>query len=639
MAEEKPKKASESYDPAETKKPAGDPGAPAQPPVSAQPPAGGPPPQQTVYQGSGTIRGTVFNDVEQQGISGVAVRLLLCTTNQPVAGMQNPAITDADGNYQFLSLPTSSYLVVFPFDPARPSSLSATTADPNLQKEVNLKAGQEREVDFHYGFISGRLVLQGGAGIGFTSGVKLADQYGSSTARDTDANGGFEFEVPVGEGYALTVPASVGSGVSGIASFPLKDGRFNNGVANLASPSTLSDIVYSSGPLIGGITGQIQQIEQSTETIAAIIPTAMQGSPAYQGAIPPAGSGLVAYDQVVDASFTRVLGARPNGDATKIMNLLNSSFASSEVNGQTYYTWQPRGVTTVSSSMGQLVGGQVTLYQQAQDIQTQVTRLLDAVEPVILDADDDDIAAFKRDIAASLAAIVAETGRPGGAVTPRVLVLQQTLQADLATLGTKLGLTGQVEAALFIDMDVTEKEQNQQDFNLLTNLLMLGGTLDQLLKTNTANFSGTQLARLNWLAEVIPNTVQQIYAAMDSVGFGPADRRVTSISANDSTTIEQLLLWIESAASVDWPNRLVAGSARTSEVQAVGREAAAQKAGVAKLLNSLPSIILLGADRPLPVLKELQRELDQVSALAQSIAPVLSNTSFRNAAGIAGLRG
>ena len=73
--------------------------------------------------------------------------------------------------------------------------------------------------------------------------------------------------------------------------------------------------------------------------------------------------------------------------------------------------------------------------------------------------------------------------------------------------------------------------------------------------------------------------------------------------------------------SLDWPNRLVAGSARTTEVQAVKREADSQSGGVNTLFGSLASIIPVGADRASPLVKELQGELVQVSKLAQSIAP------------------
>jgi hypothetical protein len=528
-----------------------------------------------------------------------------------------------DGCFEFSNLGCGNYDVV-------PAPLFQDLAPPDPKIKVGFLAPGAK-ILLHpiifgppQGIISGRLVLQGGAGVAFEK-VTLKDLNSPHLIPNdketyTDTNGAFSFAVPAGD-YEVDPQQTVPAGAGGIT-FPLADP--NQKAIPVKSPSTVPDIVYKSGPLIGAITGQIQQIGQSAATIASIIPTAMQASPGSQGASPALGAGLVPYDQVVEASFTRVLGARVNGDATKIVNLLNSSFASSEQRGQTYYTWRPRGVTTVSSTMGQLVGGQVTLYQQAQDIQTQVTRLLDAIEPIVLDADDEDIAAFKQDVATSLAGIVSETGRPGGAVTPRVTVLLQTLQGDLTTLKTKLGLIGVNDPALLIDMDVTQKEQNQQNFDVLENLLRSGGTLDSLLNPPIPPvFSGTLLARLNWLTEVIPGTVQQVYATMDSVGFGPADRRVTPIDGPngkpDQTTIEQLLLWIESAASVDWPNRLVAGSARGSEVQAVKREAESQAKGVDTLFKSLVSIIPIGVDRAGPVVQELQRELVQVSALAQSI--------------------
>jgi hypothetical protein len=622
MAEEKPKKPPEVNDPAYTKT-AGQELQTTAPQLPVRTAAAATQPE---CEGTGVIRGTVFDDSQRSGIPGVPVTLLDCNTHTLITGTQNHITTGPDGAYRFASVPPGSYRVAFPFNPAGPPTSLGAAPDPRLEKVVVLAADQERVADFHYSIIGGQLLLQGGAGIGFTN-LTLANG-ASSTNADTDADGAFAFLVPVGDGYKLTVPLEVDAGVAGIK-FDLKDGRFPNGAAsNLSCPSILSGVLYSSGPLIGGITGQIQQIGQSTETIAAIIPTAMQ-APA---ALPSPGAGLVSYDQLVEASLTRVLGARTNGDASKIISLLNASFTSREQDGQTYYSWQPRGVTSVSSSMGQLVGGQVTLYQQAQDIQSQAARLLDAVEPIILDADDEDIDAFKSDIATSLAAIVSETGRPGGAVTPRVQVLLQTLQGDLDTLQTKLGFKGVVDPALFIDMDVTEREQNQQNFSLLQTLLRVGGTLDSLLKaTNTAQFSGTQLARLNWLAEVIPDTVQQIYMAMDSVGFGPADRRVTPIGDSDTTTIEQLLLWIESAASVDWPSRLVPGSARITEVQAIQREADSQAKGVATLLGSLGSIIPIGADRSRPVLQELLRELQQVSDLAQAITRPTATAFSRSA--------
>jgi hypothetical protein len=541
----------------------------------------------------------------------VGVPLILIKDGAP-AGQ---TVTGLDGGFEFSGLDCGNYVVV----PA--PSFQGLIPNPGSFSAGFLAGNNVTSANFSYipvpGVIQGRLVLLDGAGIAGQP-VILKDSNNSTTVDQTvtDGNGAYQFTEPNGS-YKLNVPLTIQAGFGQTIPISNPGGISNPNVISVTSPSIVPDVVYDPGALVGAITGQFQQLSSSAATIASIIPTAMQGS--YQSSASSIG-GVVAYDQVVEASLTRVLGARASSDPVKILNMLNSAFKPAQQNGQTYYSWQPRGVTDVTTSMGQLVGAQVTIYQEVQDIQTQVTRLLDAVEPVILDADQDDIDFQKREIGGSLALVVSEAGRPGGAVTPRLQVLLQTIQTDLTTLETKLGF-GTTNPAILIDMDVTEAEQNQKNFDFLKTLLTQNGTLDSLLKAGTAGFKGTQLARLNWLTEVVPNTVQQVYSAMDSVGFGPADRRVTQISGTDPTTIEQLLLWIESAASVDWPNNLVAGSARLSEVRAIRREADSQSAGVQTLLNSLSTIILIGADRPRPVLEELKRELDQASSLAQSIAP------------------
>jgi len=86
---------------------------------------------------------------------------------------------------------------------------------------------------------------------------------------------------------------------------------------------------------------------------------------------------------------------------------------------------------------GQIAGSQATLYQEISDSQEFASRLLDAVIPVILDPDEDEISELKDRIRATLSDIVAEFGRPGGAVLDRVDVLIGTVSADLNELKEK----------------------------------------------------------------------------------------------------------------------------------------------------------------------------------------------------------
>ena len=246
------------------------------------------------------------------------------------------------------------------------------------------------------------------------------------------------------------------------------------------------------------------------------------------------------------------------------------------------------------------------------------------MEPVIQDPDLDDIAAFQDDIRNTLDTIVWEIGRNGGAVPQRVEMLMISLQQDIKTLADKLGINAPSQSPQQLDMDLAKREQDVQNFRALESYLGVSGmllTIWNQYKTQVAKFAGTNLAVLNWTIDAIPDTVQAVYAAMDSVGFGASDRRLTSISSTNSISIEQLLMWIESAASADWSTRLAAGAARKSEVQAVGGEAKAQQSGVQDLINNIGGTIPVGPDRPRAVLQELNRELLQVTKLATLIAP------------------
>lgn len=530
------------------------------------------------------------------------------------------AVSGADGTFDFTGLQPGNYALAFPPQfHGHSVSLSGGILPLGFVGPGDVIDLTQNPVFYNggSGTVQGRVLLQNGRGIAAVP-VQLADGSGSASVllAQTDDSGAYSFANVAAGTYELTAPSALDSGI-GIS---LQNVSGAHQQLTITGDFTVPDIVYSSGVLVDSISSQFQQIGQSTATIASIIPTAMQSAPAYQDPLTINGGG-VAFGQIVEASLTRVLGARPTNDPVKILNLLNNSFPAQNVNGETRYTWQARGVMPADTATGPIIGAQVTLYQQAQDIQTQVLRLLDAIEPIILDPDTNDIDAFKQDIVSTLASVVGETGRPGGAVPQRVDVLMSILSDDVDALRDKLGFTA--ESEFLLDMDVAESEQNQQNFNLLQSYLGAGGILATIwnqYKANISNFSGTQLTRLNWVAEAIPDTVQQIYQAMDSVGFGPSDRRVVTIGPADVMTIEQLLLWIETSASVDWPNRLVAGSARRSEVQAVRREADNQRSAVATLLTNLSSNILVGADRPRAAVEELKRELDQVTSLAGNIA-------------------
>jgi hypothetical protein len=543
------------------------------------------------------------------------------------------AATGPTGCYEFLNLGCGNFSLQFP---TVFQGRSLTSLPDGIQALGFLPPGTQRTApNITYDgaaalrSVRGRLVLQSGAGVrADVTLVEVDSNYnpkdGTDRTTSSDESGSFSFENLTEGDYELSAPPTLDSGLSVLNVVNVTAARCLLTVSG--SDVVVPDIVYRTNPLIDAVLQQVGGIRQAAATLATIGPPGPQAAPLALTA--PAGG--TAYNQVVNAGVAQVLGSSSIQTPAQVMTLLNNAFAAKTDGARTYYVWRPRGVVTGGSPAdGQVLGAQATLYQEARDIQDAAERLLDSVEPTILDPDLEDIAAFQDNIRNTLETIVSEIGRTGGAVTQRVDALMTTLQDDVTTLKDKLGLNA-AQSSLQLDMDLGKREQDQQNFTVLERHLGSNGQLQTLwneYKVNVARFIGTQLTRLSWTIEAIPDTVQSIYAAMDSVGFGAADRRVTPIisatpiSASNSITIEQLLLWIESAASADWPTRLAAGGARKSEVQAVGREAGAQQGAVQVLITNLAAVIPVGSDRVRAVLEELNRELHQVNALAGQIAP------------------
>jgi len=519
--------------------------------------------------------------------------------------------TDSTGYFEFQGLDCGNYSLIFPRQ-FQDGNLTL----PNDTLPVGFVGPGTRRVlpvvtyDGPPGSVRGRVVLESGIGIGNVE-LKLIDP-GPPAAllrtTKTDESGNFEFPNVLTGNYELDAPADLSSGIGGLK-FPIV--TLAKSPITVYGDVTVPDIIYRSGVLIDSIGNQFKQLTDAATTIASLSPTANQSAP-VGAAVSPGAVGGLAYDQIIELNLAKVLGARPNSDPQRVQSLLSASFEKKEQNGNSYYVWRPRGATTLDvSTGGQLVGAQATLYGQAKDIYAAANRLLDAVFPILLDPDQGEIDAVKEDIRATLRDVTGEFGRTGGALLDRIDSLLPTLNANIDELEQKLGLVGTPPSVRVLD--IAEEEQDRQNFVLLKSYItQLIGAKNQL---NSNSFKGTLLTRLLWTIEVIPDTVRQVYSAMDEVGFGPADRRVTPIdnSATIATTIEQLLLWVETSASTDWPRRLVGGGARPSEIQAIKNEAGRQQTAVTTLTDNIGTIILIGAGRVQPLLKELGRELGQVA--------------------------
>jgi len=378
--------------------------------------------------------------------------------------------------------------------------------------------------------------------------------------------------------------------------------------------------------MLNGTEDQIERLIQAVNEIADLIPTSAESSADLTGT-----AGRLPLDQFVDANIGRILGANPNKDPQRIVALLTGAFArqpGGSVMGD--YQWRQRGSVPIESADGgQISGEQATLYQELKDREDAANRLLDAVVPVILGPDEDEINDVKDRIRTTFSGIVAESSRPGGAVLDKIDVLRDTLDSDLQELRAKLGLDEQNED-LLKELDLDTAEQIRANFKSLEDTYIGEATLTsfRLRLQQAIDSPSTRLSRLLRGIEAIPNTVQQAYSVMNSVRFGAAERRVTGVeSDNDTTTFEQLFDWIEQSASTDWPTSLVGGRAKRSEVVAVRLAAQRQADKLNQLTRNdnarLKDLMDVGFNRVGTVIVELRRELKVVKDLTAEIADLM----------------
>lgn len=391
--------------------------------------------------------------------------------------------------------------------------------------------------------------------------------------------------------------------------------------------------------MVNGTEDQIERLIQAVNEIADLIPTSAESSADLTGT-----AGRLPLDQLVDANIGRILGANPNKDPQRIVALLTGAFAKQPGGGSMGdYQWRQRGSVPIESSDGgQIAGEQATLYQELKDREDAANRLLDAVVPVILGPDEDEINDLKDRIRTTFSGIVAESGRPGGAVLDKFDVLRDTLDSDLQELKAKLGLDEQNED-LLKELDLDTAEQIRANFKSLEDTYIGAATLTSVrLRLEQANDSpSTRLSRLLRAIETIPNTVQQAYSVMNSVRFGAAERRVTGVESDtDTTTFEQLFDWIEQSASTDWPASLVGGRAKRSEVVAVRLAAQRQGEKLNQLTRNdnarLKDLMDVGFNRVSTVSAELRRELKVVKDLTAEIADLLGIQAVTPATGAPG---
>ncbi|BCG02012.1 hypothetical protein PPGU19_065800 (plasmid) [Paraburkholderia sp. PGU19] len=285
--------------------------------------------------------------------------------------------------------------------------------------------------------------------------------------------------------------------------------------------------------------------------------------------------------QLVGQTLRDVLGWKVRDDDPKgFAGALMSSFAISDIEGHTEWTYTPRTYAVQSDLQGGITGAQASLYKRAQEALGQALPLLDGLYPLDPDADAEDITAVKAVLRKQLLELVGELGAPGGPGVARVdhffnLLLATPSEPYSILNGTQLrdpepdhlaGTLGRLRDLLGLSfgedfVNSIEDEQNQTNYRVLCDYVT---SLAQSWLSNqrffglssSTPFLGTQLVPISRQLSVIAESVDEVRFTLDSVFIGAAERQTLQLSFGDVSQpmyAEDFFRWIQNFVTDEAP--------------------------------------------------------------------------------------
>ena len=280
------------------------------------------------------------------------------------------------------------------------------------------------------------------------------------------------------------------------------------------------------------------------EVPAGVMPTTT--GPATAGPI----GGTSPLGLTADKAIREVLSWRTKSNDPKgFLLALGQAFDLKEVEGRTQWSWTPRSYT-VQTDMGAVTGAQASIYTRAKVALDQSLPLLDGLYPLLPNVEPEDLATVQSVVRTQFTALVNEFGVVGG---PRVARVDELFMLLLGhddperpptrpeDIGVK-GSLGLVNQRFGFNRKFVTTVDDEQD---LTNYLILVDYVISLnrswiddknyfirdgIKKGFSPFFGTQLVLLSRALDVVAQSVQDAYFAMDSVFMGDAERQVAQLN-------------------------------------------------------------------------------------------------------------
>jgi len=260
----------------------------------------------------------------------------------------------------------------------------------------------------------------------------------------------------------------------------------------------------------------------------------------------------------IEGALRTVIGGLPKNTRSTVA-LLTQSFSFKEVDGRRVCEWTPQSYVGQTDLGGGVTGAQASLAAFAKSALDNTLPLLDGLHPLDSAADLQEVEAACAILRAHWIGFTNELAREGGPRAPRANQLSEGAQEWVGRLGDRLGMGTFDEATLNFDIApqsvvTLEEEKNLTNFIAVRDyVLSVDRSWDNYRKHFFQKDLGTVLVLLQRALLAVAESVDELYAAMDSVFVGPAERLTARIDFQNhkDMVVEELLSWISSFASTE----------------------------------------------------------------------------------------
>jgi hypothetical protein len=292
---------------------------------------------------------------------------------------------------------------------------------------------------------------------------------------------------------------------------------------------------------------------------------------------------------IVERELRRVLGGLPQtSDPIAVQAALTSSFKLEDFEGHTSFTWIPHSYMGLLRTGPGVTGAQASLAAFGRTALDASLPLIDSLTSLVTDVDPQELEAARSILRSAWMEFVDELAVEGGPRTARADQLSgQLTDFYVPNFGVLLGVYEQGsngravrqkggDFAISRSRVVTpDEERTLTDFLVVSDYISntagaWGRFRDRFyVPTNQGDRDlGTRLVRVERALAVVGESVDELYAALDSVWVGP-DERLTIVFDTRPTgqlAIEELLSWVQTFATVEGPQLIEHAGTRGLEV-------------------------------------------------------------------------